>query len=292
MILAVLLSAAGACVPLEHSRITGADLARADTAFSAVPPDTTLGYAPAFGVRRVFRGGELAALASRFGISRQPDAAVCFEWAAERLTPERVLPVMHAALGRENLTIDILDLYRGPVPKGRIVFPAFAPAAPSGTKSGAVWRGHIVYGNLQKFGVWVRVLIHGPMLQVIATADLKAGVPIAKGSIAQESRDADLRPGATAQSLGEVLGRIPLRTIPAGSAVRLDALRLPADVRPGEVVDVEARCGAARIRMDALAESEGRRGQLVTLRNPSNGRTFKGRVEEKGKVSIEGGGCR
>ena len=82
------------------------------------------------------------------------------------------------------------------------------------------------------------------------------------------------------------------RTIAAGEAVYAADLRLPNDVKRGDAVDVEVSCGGALLRFRAKAETGGRRGQKVLVRNPVNGRRFAALVEDKGKVSVRLGVAR
>ncbi len=281
---------AASCVSVEGGRITAGDLARADAVFAAVPPDTTLGHAPAPGIRRFFRAGELAALAARFGVTRTSTAPVCFEVATALLKPEQLLAPLRESLGRQDLEIELVDYYRGPVPAGRIEFPGPVPSA-AHPEAGVVWRGSI-HCEPRRFAIWAQVRIHGSVTRVTASADLKAGVPIAADWVKEETRDIVLAPGKTARSVDEVVNRIPRRNIAAGSPIPLDALDAPFDVRHGETVSVESRCGGARLVMDALAQTDGRRGQLITARNPSSGKLFKALVDDKGKASVNGGGCR
>jgi len=50
--------------------------------------------------------------------------------------------------------------------------------------------------------------------------------------------------------------------------------------------------GAARLAFTGRAETPGRRGDVVTVRNPASKRTFPARVEAKGKVLVIPGGSR
>ncbi|HEV2201294.1 MAG TPA: flagella basal body P-ring formation protein FlgA [Bryobacteraceae bacterium] len=68
----------------------------------------------------------------------------------------------------------------------------------------------------------------------------------------------------------------PPRSAPAGF-----------DIQRGQKVAVEVTSGAARLRFDADAESSGRAGDTVLIRNPENGRLFQARVEGKGKVVVQ-----
>lgn len=57
-------------------------------------------------------------------------------------------------------------------------------------------------------------------------------------------------------------------------------------VERGDTVRVEVRSGGVVLAFDAAAESSGRAGDAVIVKNPQNGRRFQARVEGKGKVSI------
>jgi hypothetical protein len=70
------------------------------------------------------------------------------------------------------------------------------------------------------------------------------------------------------------------------AAARKPALAEP-DVLRGEHVAVVVTSGAALLRFQADAESSGRRGDNVLVRNPDNGKLFQARVEGKGKVMIQ-----
>jgi hypothetical protein len=53
------------------------------------------------------------------------------------------------------------------------------------------------------------------------------------------------------------------------------------------VVAVEVRSGAALLKFEAAAESGGKAGELVAMRNPANGARFRARVVAKGKVLLD-----
>ena len=59
------------------------------------------------------------------------------------------------------------------------------------------------------------------------------------------------------------------------------------DVERGDPVRVEAGSGPVRLGFDARAESAGRTGDMILLKNPLNGQRFQARVEGKGKASVK-----
>jgi flagella basal body P-ring formation protein FlgA len=64
-------------------------------------------------------------------------------------------------------------------------------------------------------------------------------------------------------------------------------LAAPRDVERGDQVAVEVSSGGARLAFEATAESSGRAGDSIVIRNPANGGMFQARVEAKGKVSVK-----
>lgn len=73
------------------------------------------------------------------------------------------------------------------------------------------------------------------------------------------------------------------RTRAAAVPVRLG----PPAVQRGETVAVRVFSGAVLLSFAAEAESSGRTGQNVIVKNPENGRRFIARVEDKGKVVVK-----
>lgn len=75
---------------------------------------------------------------------------------------------------------------------------------------------------------------------------------------------------------------------PASAIVAVQKPALPEpDVMRGEQVSVVVTSGAALLRFEADAETSGRRGDSVLVRNPENGKLFQARVEGKGRVTVQ-----
>jgi len=75
---------------------------------------------------------------------------------------------------------------------------------------------------------------------------------------------------------------------PASAMVAVHKPALPEpDVLRGEQVSVLVTSGAALLRFQADAETSGRRGDSVLVRNPENGKLFQARVEGKGRVTVQ-----
>ena len=292
----VLMAAATAalCAAVGGERIVARDMARVWPAFAAVEGGTVLGYAPALGARRLFGPAELARLAARFGVAGEP-SRVCFERAAAPLDRQGVLAAMRAALGVPEARIAIVELSAYPVPQGEIAFPRQGlsipgPAAPPGTP--VPWRGEVRYGAGRRFRIWARVTLTAAVVQVRAIEPLRAGVTIRAEQLRLETAEVFPVGGRQAQSIQKVAGRRPRRLIAAGAVVSLDLLDEVPDVAPGDAVQIEVISGAARLSLEGRAESAGRRGQTVRVRNPATRRAFTARVSGKGAVVVQAGGTR
>ena len=92
-------SPADGCLPIQDDRIYARDVAAAVPAFSGVPADFVLGYAPAPGMRRVFKGDALERLARNQGVTVEALPDVCFERAMATLEAGEVLKAMHESPG-------------------------------------------------------------------------------------------------------------------------------------------------------------------------------------------------
>lgn len=279
------------CVAVVGDRILARDFAAALPAFEQLSPETPIGYAPAPGVRRVFRSFEVDSLARRYSVDAAPAGDICFERATEALDRNKIMEAMKEALPIPDLRMEILEISLFPVPRGRLEFRREGLATPASpdARTPVTWRGNVVYGDNRRFGVWARVVISAPVARVVATARLKRGEPIADTQVRVESIDRFPAAGDLAQNLSQVVGRIPLRDFAEGTEIRPTLLTSAPDVNCGDMVEVEVRSGAARLTFTAKAESSGRTGDAIAIRNLSSNKIFRARVDGKGKAFLDAG---
>lgn len=287
MILAPVLLAGCLSVDASHDRITAGDLAAAEPGFAALAPDTALAYAPVPGVRRMLGAAELKRLAGRNGITIEPAGGLCVERSMRQLGRDELLAAIRRSLGDASATIELLDWNRYPAPDGEIEFPRTALRAPGRAGDATIWKGWVVYAAKRRFAIWARVRLTVNCAQVVATEELRAGVPIQAGQLRTEARAVFPERNPAPLSIKDAAGRIPRRSIPAGSPVSPGLLRQPADVARGDAVKVEVRNGNARLELEGRAEASGNKGQTITVRNPHSGKSFRARVETQGKVVVQ-----
>ncbi len=265
-----------ACLPVSGDRILAEDMAHAVPAFAGMAPGIALSYAPAPGARRIFGAAELARLARRYGLAVEPGAQACFARPILTLTRVRVAAALAAVW--PAAPVELLDFSHGPVPPGEL---RFAPSAAE-TGNERLWQGVVFRPGQPDFRVWARVRVQVSGTRAIAAAPLPPGLPISSAQVRAESYQGSL--GLPDPS--QVVGRIPRRPIPAGTAIQAQWLEDPAEVRRGERVEVEVRSGRARVLLEGQAQSSGRRGQAIAVRNPANGKVFRATIQNHGRVTL------
>jgi flagella basal body P-ring formation protein FlgA len=149
---------------------------------------------------------------------------------------------------------------------------------------GGYWHGYVQYAGTRRFALWarVKVLVSGP--RVVATEDLKTGVPLEAAQLRVETREEIFSPAVFPTSIEAVAGKLPRHAIAGGAALRADWLEPPKVVLRGETVLVEVTSGGAHLKLEATAESSGAIGETIAVLNPISKRRFQARVEAKGKV--------
>jgi flagella basal body P-ring formation protein FlgA len=277
-------SAFCACFPIGGDRIYGSDLAAASPAFASLPPDLTIAYAPAPGSQRIFAAAELAriARANRIALATPP-SEVCFEIPMRPMTADETLDTMRKVLPPEA-ELSIVELPKTNIPVGRLEFPlnGLEPAA----HGARVWRGSVRYSETLRMPVWARVSVQRRYVAVVAAKDLPLNEPIDPSSLHLETVTVPIDSERLALRIEDVLGRVPKKAVRAGEAIPIGILNFPPTVHRGDAIRVEVRSGQARLLFDAVAQGPGCEGDMVELRNPSTGRTFRARLEEAGRAVI------
>jgi flagella basal body P-ring formation protein FlgA len=135
--------------------------------------------------------------------------------------------------------------------------------------------------------VWAKVRVWISRTSLVAVQDLQVGKPIAAGQVRLESRDGNPFADAVAISVAEIVGMALRRPIRAGQIVMRNAVEAPSEIVRGEMVSLEARNGAALLKLVVRAEASGRTGDAIPVRNLDSGKTFRARVLRKGWVAVE-----
>lgn len=283
-----LMAHSGPCEMIANDRIFGEDLAKAMPAFSKMPGDAVIGYSPIPGARRVFQASELQRIGTPYGITVAPDAHACFEWRLQTLTGDIVRSAIQETLQMPGAHVDVLTISRTLAPAGQVRFPISGLMASTLTTpdTPVTWRGEVQYQGSRTFAIWARVKISATMTRVVATQLILPGKIVEPDQVRLETYDDFPLRNDIARNLDEVIGRTPRLSLREGKPVFRADLIEPFQVHRGELVDVTAIAGAAQLHMPAVAETPGRQGDLISLRNPHSGKIFRARIEGRDKALL------
>ncbi len=276
------------CKVIENDRIYGENLAKIVPVFAGkLPGDLVVGFSPKPGTRLTLTSAELQRIGAPYGISVPPDTQACFEWRMQTLTAESVTAALRESLG-PGVHIDVLAFSTTQAPGGKINFPlsGLLASTMTGPDTPVTWRGSVTYNGSRRFEIWARLKISATMTRVVATKLILPGENVAAEQVRLETYDDFPLRNDIARNLEEVIGRMPRRAIRAGMPVFRADLAEPLQVRRGDMVQVTAISGAAELHMPALAETPGRQGDMISLRNPSTGKMFRARIEGKDKALV------
>lgn len=121
---------------------------------------------------------------------------------------------------------------------------------------------------------------------VVAAADIAANRPIAETQLTRERRDVSTAPDATSD-IEAVAGQASRRAIRAGQVVGTRWLVQPVLVRRGSAVDIVARNAGVEVRVAGEVQENGRRDEVVRVRNVTNGNIIRARVIDEHTVETE-----
>ena len=276
--------ALGACLAVgaASDHVLAGDLAAAAPEWSAIPPETPLALAPAPGVQRVFRLPELRRLALSWNLA-PPERELCVTRPVAVPDPALLLAAMRTQLPAAH--IEILEYSRQPAPQGGLEFPLSGLRQYPG---GAWWSGSVKYAGQRRFALWARVKVMVPVARVVATEALQPGRPIDAALLRVESREEFPSTGYLA-TIEETAGKVPRRSIAAGTPLRTQWLEPARVVVPGDIVQVEIVSGGARLVLDGVAATSGAVGDSVLVLNPDSKKQFRARVIAAGKVLVTRG---
>jgi flagella basal body P-ring formation protein FlgA len=210
-----------------------------------------------------------------------PTSAICFERATEPLTAKNLLPILQQALAIDNAKIEILDLSHFGIPRGTFDFPL------SGLTPNGLWRGRVLYEQGHSMPVWVKARITVDRNWVEASETLVAGKVIEASQLVVKTGPRFPFDTASIESVDLAAGRRPVRMLTAGTQIVAAMLMIAHDVERGDHVSVEVRVGRAILDFEATADSSGRTGESIMVKNPENGRSFQAKIQDKGHVVVE-----
>ena len=132
----------------------------------------------------------------------------------------------------------------------------------------------------------VRVQMQAMAQLVVATTELRRGQIIGQGDLQLvEAEMARLR--EPCQDLDELIGKKVRRTIRAGEPIECYSIEFPPMVQRGELVTIVAAKGSLTISARGLAREDGKKGDVIKVRNTSSQKDVHCRVIAPGVVEVE-----
>jgi flagellar basal body P-ring formation protein FlgA len=296
-IVAILAVVAGlahaACIAVPSSKILARDLSAAVPLFQALDPDAMLGFAPFPGTVRVLSSRDMVLIGRRYGLAFPPAEtvpSVCIERIVRHLSMEEVRAALLSALNISGVRLEVLEFSNQPLPPGELAFRRTSLNKPPGNnpQTPIIWPGKLIYDDQHSLAVWARVRISVDGEVFLAAETIPKGTVIRAEQIAA-TRMAQfplLQPSVGSPLI--VAGKVARRTLQAGQPIVAEALDELQDVLRGETVHVQAIDGAATIRFDAVAQSSGRKGDIIVVHNPSSGRNFRALIDGREQVVVRG----
>ena len=120
---------------------------------------------------------------------------------------------------------------------------------------------------------------------VAAAVPLAQGQPLDQGQLVLMKADIASMPNGIITDMAQAVGRSPVVSLPAGTALRLDSLRSPPVVQQGQTVRLVSRGSNFSVSSDAKAINKASEGQVVQVRTES-GRVVNGTARAGGLVEI------
>lgn len=121
---------------------------------------------------------------------------------------------------------------------------------------------------------------------IVASRPLPRGHLLQAGDFELASRDVSGITGEYLSSADDALGRRLTRSVTRGLVLATPLLQDQALISRGQTVTLNAGDGAINIRMAGIAVSDGRKNQLIQVRNVTSGKIVEGRVRSASVVEV------
>lgn len=121
---------------------------------------------------------------------------------------------------------------------------------------------------------------------VVATKPLANGAVIGADDVELNALEISQLVGTYITTLEETIGMGVKRPITPGKAILVQQLEQPMLIRRGEAVIINAKSGELAVKMTGTAMTDGRRGELIRIKNRTSSRIVDGRVIASGQVTV------
>ena len=138
----------------------------------------------------------------------------------------------------------------------------------------------------KKWAIFVSATITPFERIVIATRPLQSGETVTGQHAALVRKDVSQLHGNYLTQLDQVLNKQAIRTLPVGTVLMLKDFAEPILVKRGDHVLITSSGSGVAIKMNGIVQTEGRRGQMIHVKNQNSGRVINATVIDSGQVSV------
>ncbi|MFT3930406.1 MAG: flagellar basal body P-ring formation chaperone FlgA [Spongiibacteraceae bacterium] len=121
---------------------------------------------------------------------------------------------------------------------------------------------------------------------VVATKPLATGSVITASDVEMATFDVSQLAGTYLTTANEAIGMGVKRPISTGRPLVAQQLEQPLLIRRGEGVVISAESGELAVKMSGTALTDGRRGELIRIKNQTSARVVDAKVIGPGQVSV------
>jgi hypothetical protein len=162
----------------------------AGSAFAALPPETSFGYAPAPGAKRLLGAAQLRRMAAPHELDVAPGAEICVVRSLEPLSRERLEAAMRTSLPDAGARFEIVEFSAFGVPKGELRFPLTGLRRPplNAPSRPVLWKGYVEYAPGRRYPVWARVVFAGKLREVERGDQIRVEAASGRATVAVTAR--------------------------------------------------------------------------------------------------------
>lgn len=134
--------------------------------------------------------------------------------------------------------------------------------------------------------IYVPVQAHREAEVVVLAAAASPGVPITAHQLIVQRRDLATLTGAAFNDPAALAGRVPRRSLAAGTVPTEADFAAGATLRRGDPVVLVARSGGVEVRMQGRALGPAQAGGRITVENTTSRRILRGQLGADGTVEV------
>ncbi len=164
--------------------------------------------------------------------------------------------------------------------------PCAAPLNIGAQNQQAVGRVTLLVACDSEWSIYVPVDLNILRPVVVTTRPLATGAVIAADDIALAPQEIGALNGTYLTALDEAIGMGVKRPLLPGKPIFTQQLEQPLLIRRGEAVVISAAAGEFSVSTSGTALSDGRRGDMIRIKNSNSARTVSARVIGPGQVTV------